>query len=79
MDQEIEVGLKSLIGQVVVVFTSGNHYKGLLTAVNFSNVRLTTVSVGTHDVAGWKHSRDIVADYWVLNTAHIESFGVLGA
>ena len=74
-------GLEALLGQTVTLWCGVYIYTGKLVGVNGSCVKLTGAKVvyetGLFDDAEWKDAQDLGAEAWYVQTAAIESFGVM--
>lgn len=79
MNNKIE-GIQSLIGKRVTLFCGIYIYTGLLAAVNGSCVKLENAGIvyetGQLSTKTWKDMQVLPGD-WYVQTAAIESFGVL--
>jgi len=74
-------GLEALLGQTVTLWCGVYIYTGKLVGVNGSCVKLTGAKVvyetGPFTDAKGKDAQDLGAEAWYVQTAAIESFGVM--
>ena len=74
-------GLEALLGQTVTFWCGVYIYTGKLVGVNSSCVKLTGAKVvyetGPFTDKRWKDAQDLGAEAWYVQTAAIESFGVM--
>ena len=73
-------GLEKLLGEKVTLFCSNYIYTGILSGVNESCVLLTEAGIvyetGPFTDGSWKDFQKLPKD-WYVQTAAIESFGIL--
>jgi len=74
-------GLESLLGKIVTLWCGVYIYTGKLVGVNSSCVKLSEAKVvyetGPFTDKKWKDAQDLGAEAWYVQTAAIESFGVM--
>ena len=72
-------GLEMLLGEKVIIFTSGYFYTGTLEGVNKTCIKLKDPSIvyetGKFSESKWKDEQSLCADHWYVSTHSIESFG----